>query len=355
MKGKKWLSLGLAAAIVCSLAACGSGDSSSAGNSANESSSQSASSASNAKYNWSFSTTYSDQTVVVAMFNKFAELANEYTDGAISITVFPNGTVASEDDALAQVSSGELEFCGSGSAPFWTYTPDAAWILAPFMITSKDVYQKVYDSDPLVEAREGWATNNNVRDLCGCFYRGMRTVVSTKEIHNAADLKGVKMRMNSNAMWNAGWQSLGCTTVTIPLSELYISIQTGVAEACENPLSESGSLNIPEVAKYVIPTNHAVEASEILMSNSLFESLSKDYQDALVKAGQDAMNEYSSAIDQEEADWLQKYQDAGCTVLDFDTASVQDACKSFWQEEFNTEWTSISYEDAMALIAECTQ
>lgn len=354
MKGIKWLSLGLAAAIVCSLAACGSSGSP-AGSSVSGSSSQSETNAFDTKYNWSFATTYSDKTVVVAMFNKFAELANEYTDGAVTITVFPNGTVASEDDALAQVSSGELEFCGSGSAPFWTYTPDAAWILAPFMITSKEVYQKVYNSDPLVKARESWATNNNVKDLSGCFYRGMRTVVSTKEIHNAADLKNVKMRMNSNAMWNAAWQSLGCTTVTIPLSELYTSIQTGVAEACDNPLSESGSLNVPEVAKYVVPTNHAVEASEILMSNSLFESLPKNYQDALVKAGQDAMSEFSGAIDQEEADWLQKYQDAGCTVLDFDTASVQEACKNFWQDEFNKEWTSISYDDAMALIAECSK
>lgn len=352
---KKMMSLLLALVMVLGLTACGGSEEAPADEGGQEA--QGAESTGfDESYTWSFSTTYATGSVVVQMYQRFAELANEYTEGAVTINVFPDGTVASEDDALAQVSSGELEFCGTGTAPVYTYSNENQWLIAPFLITDVQTYYNVYNSDYWMGIRESWAQDHNVLDLCGPFYRGMRTLVSTEEVRNAEDLNGLMLRMNSNAMWNAAWQALGCTTVTIPLGELYTSIQTGVVASCENPLSESGNLNIPEVAEYVIPTNHVVECAGIFMSNSLFESLPANYQEAIVKAGEDAMTECAPLVEEEEAQWLQTYQDAGATVVeDLDMDSIKAASQDFWKEMFASEWTGISYDDAMALIEECSQ
>lgn len=352
---KKMLSLLLALVMVLGLTACGGGEEEAPAEEGGQE--QGAESTGfDESYTWSFSTTYATGSVVVQMYQRFAELANEYTEGAVTINVFPDGTVASEDDALAQVSSGELEFCGTGTAPVYTYSNENQWLIAPFLITDVQTYYNVYNSDYWMGIRDSWAQDHNVLDLCGPFYRGMRTLVSTEEVRNAEDLKGLMLRMNSNAMWNAAWQALGCTTVTVPLGELYTSIQTGVVSSCENPLSESGNLNIPEVAKYVIPTNHVVECAGIFMSNSLFESLPANYQEAIVKAGEDAMTECAPLVEEEEAQWLQTYQDAGATVVeDLDLESIKAASQDFWKEMFASQWTGISYDDAMALIEECSQ
>ena len=360
---KKILSLTLALAMVLGLTACGGSkaetkpaESSKPTETSKPAEAPAESSGFDKKYNWSFSTTYATGSVVVQMYQKFADLANEYTDGAVTINVFPDGTVASEDDALAQVSSGELEFCGTGTAPVYTYSNENQWLIAPFLITDVDTYYNVYNSDYWMDIRNSWATDHNVLDLCGPFYRGMRTLVSTEEVRSAADLKNLKLRMNSNAMWNAAWQALGCTTVTIPLGELYTSVQTGVVSSCENPMSESGNLNIPEIAKYVIPTNHVVECAGIFMSNSLFESLPQNYQEAIRKAGEDAMAQCAPLVTEEEAHWLQVYQDAGAQlVTDLDLDSIKAASQEFWKQKFATDWTGISYEDAMALIEECSK
>ena len=308
------------------------------------------------EYNWSFSTTYAGSSVVVQMYERFAELANEYTDGAITITVFPDGTIASEDDALAQVSSGELEFCGSGTAPIFTYSQADGWLNSPFMVPDLDTYVKVYNSDYWKAIRDSWATEHNVMDLCGTFYRGMRTVVSTKEIKSAADLNGIKLRMNSSALWNAAWQACGATTVTVPLGELYTAFQTGTVDACENPLSESGNLNITEQAKYVIPTKHVCECACIFMAYDVFQSLPEEYQEALVKAGEDAMAECAPLIEEEESGWLQKYLDAGAVLVeDVDVESFREASADYWQDMFASDWNNISYEDCMALIDSCRE
>lgn len=308
------------------------------------------------EYNWAFATTYGSGTVVVQSYQKFAELAKEYTSGSVIINLYPDGQlVASEDDSMAQLSAGEIEFVGTGSMPWWIYSTDYAWTQAPFMITDADTYENVYNSDTIKAVRQSWADNYNVKDLCGGFYRGMRKLAATKKVGNVGDLSGLKLRMNSSALWNSAWQSLGAVTVPLSMNELYTSIQTGVVEGCENPLSESGYLNIPEVTSYVMNTNHVAEYAIVCMNNDLYESLPENYQTALINAWTDAMDWARAEVEKEEAGWIKKYQEAGCEIVDFDIESAREASIPFWKEMFESGEWAMSYDEVMSLIEECSK
>ena len=359
---KKFLSLILALVMACSLIACGGKEEAPAPAPSAPSTSAPADkteapaeSAFDKEYKWSLASTYATGSVVIQMYERFAELANEYTEGAVTITVFPDGTIASEDDSIAQVMSGELEFCATGATLITSkLSPEHGWLAAPFMFDSPAVREAVYNSDYWMAIRQQWAEENNILDLAGAFNRGNRTLVSKTKVESAADLKGLKLRMNSDALWNAAWQAMGATTVTVPLGELYTSFQTGVVAACENPMSESGNLNIGEVAAYVMPTNHVAECAGIWMCYDLFTSLPENYQTAIKKAAEDAMADCLPLVADEEAMWLAKYQEQGCEYVEnVDIDSFRAAAAEFWQEMFETTWTSISYEDAMALIDSC--
>lgn len=357
---KKILSLTLALAMVLGLTACGGSKTEEKPAETNDTPATEAPAESTGfdkEYKWSLASTYATGSVVIQMYERFAELANEYTEGAVTITVFPDGTIASEDDSIAQVMSGELEFCATGATLVCSkLTPENGWIAAPFMFESPEVREAVYNSDYWMGIRQQWAEENNILDLGGAFNRGNRTLVSKTKVESAADLKGLKLRMNSDAMWNAAWQAMGATTVTVPLGELYTSFQTGVVAACENPMSESGNLNIGEVANYVIPTNHVAECAGIWMCYDLFTSLPENYQEALKKAAADAMTECKALVADEEAKWLQDYKDKGCEVVEnVDIESFRAASAEFWQEMFETTWTSMSYDEAMALIESCSK
>ena len=359
---KKILSLILALVMACSLIACG-GSKEEAPAAKEETKTEApaakeeapAESGFDKEYKWSLATTYATGSVVVQMYERFAELCNEYTEGAITLTVFPDGTIASEDDAISQVMSGELEFCATGATLITSkLSPEHGWMAAPFMFESPAVREAVYNSDYWMAIRQQWAEENNILDLAGAFNRGNRTLVSKTKVESAADLQGLKLRMNSDAMWNAAWQAMGATTVTVSLGELYTSFQTGVVAACENPMSESGNLNIGEVAGYVMPTNHVAECAGIWMNYELFTSLPENYQAAVKKAAEQAFADCKPLVAEEEAMWLKDYQDKGCEYVEnVDIESFRAASAEFWQEMFQTTWTAISYEDAMALIESC--
>ena len=79
-------------------------------------------------------------------------------------------------------------------------------------------------------------------------------------------------------------------------------------------------------------------------------------EEALKKAAADAMTECKALVADEEAKWLQDYKDKGCEVVEnVDIESFRAASAEFWQEMFETTWTNMSYDEAMALIESCSK
>lgn len=69
-----------------------------------------------------------------------------------------------------------------------------------------------------------------------CDAGGYRQFSNSKHAIKApADLKGLKMCTNGMKTIDMTFQAMGATTTTIPYSDLYMGLKTGVAEGQENP------------------------------------------------------------------------------------------------------------------------
>ena len=69
-----------------------------------------------------------------------------------------------------------------------------------------------------------------------CDAGGYRQFSNSKHAIKApADLKGLKMRTNGMKTIDMTFQAMGATTTTIPYSDLYMGLKTGVADGQENP------------------------------------------------------------------------------------------------------------------------
>lgn len=68
-----------------------------------------------------------------------------------------------------------------------------------------------------------------------CDAGGYRQFSNSKHAIKApADLKGLKMRTNGMKTIDMTFQAMGATTTTIPYSDLYMGLKTGVADGQEN-------------------------------------------------------------------------------------------------------------------------
>ncbi|MGE4484455.1 MAG: TRAP transporter substrate-binding protein [Oscillospiraceae bacterium] len=355
----------LVLAMAFSLAACGgstgsvssgstSGSTSAASGTSSGTSSDTSSSAADAfdkAYTWSLASTYATGTPMVEGFQKFADLLNEYSGGAITLNVFADSSLLDENDSFLSLKSGELEFAGYGTTPLYLYSEDYGFLMAPFLINSKEAYQNIYSSDLFQTAVKYWQTDYNTRDLAGMAYRGFRNMSSDRPINTVDDLKSLKLRMSNNQIWCDIWNSLGATTVPIALGELYTSIQNGAAQASEGPWEQMKSLNLDEVQDYIIETRHICETVGIWMAEDLYESLPANYQEVIDKASQEAVAYMGDQCAAREENYKQQLIDGGCEYIQPDLSGFMTTAEGIWNDYFTNTWKSSTLDEVQSIMS----
>lgn len=303
------------------------------------------------KYTWSLATTYATGTPMVDAYNLFADKLSEYSNGAITLNVFPDSSLMGENDSFLALKSGELEFCGFGPTPFYLYSEEYGFMLAPFLIETKEAYQNLYNSDLVEKAKETWRTEYNTRDVAGMAYRGYRNMSCNKAINKVDDLNGVKLRLNDNQLWSACWSELGATPVPIALGELYTSIQNGAADASEGPWEQMKSINLEEVQDYIIETKHICESVGMWMAEDLYESLPDNYKAVVDKAGKEAIEFLEKEAIAREDEYKQQLIDGGCEFIEPDLSGFKDKAERIWDEYFESTWTVTTLEEVQDIMA----
>jgi TRAP-type C4-dicarboxylate transport system substrate-binding protein len=114
-------------------------------------------------------------------------------------------------------------------------------------------------------------------------------------IRTPADVKGLKFR-SAGPTFAAMWQAAGATIVSVPSSEVYNALQTGVADATDTSSGSFVSFRIYEQVKCLTaPGDNALwfMYEPTLMSKRSFGRLNQQQKDLLVKAGKDAAAYFS--------------------------------------------------------------
>jgi tripartite ATP-independent transporter DctP family solute receptor len=301
------------------------------------------------KYTWSLATTYATGSPMVNAYYYFSEKMKEYSNGAITLNVFPDSVLMGEDDAFLAVKAGELEFAGFGPSTFYLYSEDYGFMLAPFLIPSYEVYLRLYNSPLIEQAKKIWREQYNTRDVGGMGYRGFRSMSSSKSIARVEDLRGLKLRLNTNPLWVDSWKTLGATTVPIALGELYTSLQNGTVDASEGPWEQMKNLNLEEVQNYIALTKHIIEIAGMWMSESTYQALPDHYKAVVDRAGKEAIDYMTKEAMEKEEEFRQALVNGGCEYLEPDLSGFYRIAESVWDQYFKSTWTAATLDEVMRI------
>src|SRR5207302_6450908 len=94
-----------------------------------------------------------------------------------------------------------------------------------------------------------------------------------RELHNAGDMKGLKIRVQATATEDAIFPAYGAQTVHMPFGSVYTSLQTGVMDAAENGVNVYLVNKHYEVAPVLSITEHEANNAMPIVSDRLWPSL----------------------------------------------------------------------------------
>lgn len=262
----------------------------------------------------------------------FAEKVAEYSDGAITIEVYPAGQLGSLQELQDAVEFGNLDMCCGDSSMLSSVLPELAILNLPMLVTSYDQAEKVYSSDEVNELVEKLASEHSMRQLCW-WWNGFRHLCTKTPITSPADCKGIKLRSPEADIYVRTFSLLGFNPTPIPWGDTFQGIQTGIADGSDTTLEGIYNADLYTLCPYICLSSHIFSVVGVTINEDVWKSLSPEAQEIMMKAADEVTTlERQAAIDGE-AVYKEKMEQAGCTFTEFsDKQEIIDLFTDYWKE-----------------------
>ncbi len=209
----------------------------------------------------------------------------QYSDGKISVTIYPNSQIGSDSEMIASCLAGDVDMVYQTGSTHNTFVPETNLFDIPFLLAGYDK-DKIYDVLTDSAFRDMYNQANEAGGFVLLMLRagdsGMN-FTANRSAASVADLKGLKIRTAQVENRMALWSALDANPTPMAFSELYMALQNGTVDGQENNLSNTLNSAVYDVNKYLFRTNHSTPSMELTMNKDKFYAMPQEYQDLLTQ------------------------------------------------------------------------
>ena len=297
---KKFLILLLTLALTLSLTACG-GDTT-GGESASDDGS-----AEGTTYSFTVGTNTAEDSVNQLLAEKFKELIEERSDGAVTVTIYSNGALGGDAELTESCIAGTVDFIIGMTGSLVNYIPEAALFDLPNAFPDLATAREVLDGPILADLQAAYEAGG--LKLFGYADSGFRVMSSSKAVRQMSDFSGIKIRTMENPNHIAYWQALGANPTPSDFSELYMSLEQGTLDAQENPYDLIVANKLYEPQSYIKAT---------------YDALPADIQQLVSECAAEAHQYARQMADERIESQKATIQDAGLEIITLEPAMIQE-------------------------------
>ncbi|QGZ30322.1 TRAP transporter substrate-binding protein [Stutzerimonas stutzeri] len=255
---------------------------------------------------------------------RYAQLVDERTGGHVKIKVYPSDSLGKQVELVEGTFIGTNDMVLTSDAVLSNTVREAGMINLPFLFRDSDHVRKVLDGE--IGAALSKKVEAQGAVVVGWWENGFRHITNSKQpITKPEDLKGMKIRVPEGPIFVETFRSLGANATPIAFTELYSALQLGVIDGQENPPAHILTQKFYEVQKFASRTGHIYLSSPVLINKGLLEQLPAEYQEVLLKTGNELAAVHTKMVLDEEASQWQQIEEMGMQVNDVDKAPFVEA------------------------------
>ena len=260
-----------------------------------------------------------------------AEKAKEYSNGTITVEIFPGGQLGDDRAMIDQVAAGALDMTYSETGRLGLWEAELEVFGYPFAFDDFDHLVRT-----LTETEYGKSINAKLEargwKILANAYNGTRHTTTNKAINSIDDMKGLKLRVPNAAANLAFAEYSGAAATPMPFAEVYLALKTNAVDGQENPLSTIDAQKFYEVQPYCALTGHIINDNNYIISKIVYDKLSPAQQEAITKATVEAAEFHTQKFIDDETALLEKFEAEGMTITTPDKAAFREACAPMYDE-----------------------
>lgn len=264
---------------------------------------------------------------------KFAQEVAERTDGKVTINLFPNGQLGSEQDTINNASMGMLDLSILAINNITPFSPTVGVLTLPYVIHNAEEAKLLTQGEVGQELAENTIRDAGVRIL-GWAYSGCRRLSnSVRPVASPKDLEGLVIRVPKNEIMISSYQAWGVNPSPLAWSETFTALQQGVVHGQDNPYFTIDAMKFYEVQNHITDSCYVFSLEPLVMGEGAFQSLDADMQATVIEAGKAATeHSYNYLNEQEEGIKKRLVEEHGMTI----TQPAND--EKEWIEQASSIW-----------------
>ena len=275
-------------------------------------------------------------TIVGEMAKAFKSKVEELSGGTVLIDIQASGVLGSEDQILDNLLGyGTVtDVCRISAFALSQYGCTKATLLSlPYVFENREHFWNFATSDLAKEFLNEPQTIG--LPLRGLAYgeEGFRHFFFKNAVTDITSLKGLKIRVSSDPVMTGLVSGLGASATTVPFTELYSALQTGVVDAAEQPTANYKSNAFQEVAPYFMMDGHTLGAVQLIITDTAWNKLSAEQQAWVQEAADYASQVCRQVSETKEAEVLEQLKAEGVHIIEVPdktpwVEAVQDVLKA---------------------------
>jgi len=267
---------------------------------------------------------------------KFAQEVEKRTNGSLKFEIYPAGSLVKAKQQFDAMSRGALDMSVFPLAYQGGKIPMVNITLMPALVTDYEQGLR-WKTAPIGKELSKELEKQGVKIVTWVWQAG-GNVSRDKPILNPEDVSGLKVRGAGKSI-EVMLKAAGGAIVSIPSSEGYSAMQTGVADAMWTSSGSLVSYRLYEVAKHVTTARNKTfwfMFEPLLMAKSTYDSLTPEQQKIVTEVGASLDSFAVTSAKEDDQRVADVYSKAGVTVHDMDEAMFAKwrklAEKSAWKE-----------------------
>ena len=261
---------------------------------------------------------------------EFARRANERLGDRAKVIVFGSSQLGGDEVMLQKLKLGTVDLV-LPSTIMSSIVEAFGLFEMPYLVTDRVHMRRVEeelfwpDLHPLAVER-GY-------EVLAIWENGFRHVTNNvRSITDPEDLHGIKLR-TPRGIWRVKmFQALGANPTPMPLSEVFVALQTGSMDGQENPLAQIVAARLHEVQSFLSLTRHVYTPAYVTVGTVRWAKLPEDVRTILRDIARETQEFAYATAERMDTELLEELRDASIVINAPDQGAFVTASSAVYEE-----------------------
>ncbi len=236
-------------------------------------------------------------------------LVEQRSNNRIRVEIYPNGSLFDDRDALEALKFNAIQMTAPSLTRLSVSNPQLLLFDLPFLFQNVEQLHAVIDGT--IGRRMLEASSRNGLIALSFWDKGFKQFTANRRLFLPRDAVGLTFRSGESSVVREQFRTLDAIPQTVPLPQLYSSLEKGETDGQENTLGDIYNRGLYQVQSNLTISNHGYLGYMVLTNDNFWGQLPKDLKVIIQGAIKDAAEYTREMATQLNNDALKKIRATG--------------------------------------------